>query len=368
MRMKSSDATLTLPGLKRRAIPAVSFFEYWPDWLFYTPVVMHWIALGLRHGSFTLPTAANPLVPTGGLCGESKTSILDQIGAAERHWVAPYIALRNGTEPTQTLSHAQASLAAAGIAFPLVVKPDIGCNGTGVRLVRAAADLLRAFSEFPPDTALVLQQLIEGPGEAGLFYVRLPGERGRITSLTLKSPPTVIGDGRSTLRALILADPRTGARPQIYLPRLEGRLHEIPASGERVQLVFVGNHCKGSTFANGAASITRELTQRIDAIASAIPEFSFGRFDVRFTTLSELRQGRGFSIIEINGVGSEATHIWDPRTRLIDAYRAQFFHYGAAFRIGAANRARGFAPSSPLNLLRHWREQRRLMASYPLND
>ncbi len=366
---KSTTAALTLAGIRRRDTPAVSFFEYWPGWLFYTPVVLHWALLGLRHGSFTLPTAANPHISTGGLCGESKTSILDGIGGGERDWVAPYVAVETAADVTLATGRAQAALDAAGIGYPLVAKPDIGCNGTGVRVVRNAAELARAFAEFPAGVELVLQALVPDPGEAGLFYVRLPGEaRGRITSITLKSPPIVTGNGRSTLRKLILDDPRYGAQPQIYFRRQANRLDEVPAPGEAVQLVFVGNHCKGSTFTDGCAYITPELTARVDAIARSIPDFSFGRFDVRYRSLRELREGVGFKIIEINGVGSEATHIWDPRTRLIDAYRAQFFHYGAAFKIGAANRAAGFEPTRPLALFRRWREQRRLMGSYPAND
>ena len=72
--------------------------------------------------------------------------------------------------------------------------------------------------------------------------------------------------------------------------------------------------------------------------------------------------------IEINGVGSEATHIWDPDTTLPEAYAAQFMHYRAAFEIGAANRARGFRPTPLFKLLGLWRQQKRLMASYPAND
>ncbi len=366
---KPSSAALTLAGLRPRAAPAVSFFEYWPGWLFYTPVVLHWLVLGVRHGGFTLPTAANPRISTGGLCGETKTSILDGIGAEQRAWVAPYVAVTTMEDAHAATARAQAALAAAGLGFPLVAKPDIGCNGTGVRVVRDAAELARTFAAFPAGVDLVLQQMVADPGEAGLFYVRLPGEaHGRITSITLKSPPIVVGDGRSTLRALILDDPRYGAQPQIYFRRQASRLDQVPAAGEQVQLVFVGNHCKGSTFTDGRAYITPELTARVDAIARSIPDFSFGRFDVRYASLHELRQGTGFKIIEINGVGSEATHIWDPRTRLVDAYRAQFFHYGAAFKIGAANRAAGVRPTAPLALFRRWRAQRRLMRSYPAND
>ena len=76
----------------RVAVPAhrtvqdrpLSFFEFWPDWAFYLPVVAHWLALGVRYGGFTLPTAANPTITTGGVCGESKIEILDQVTGPAR--------------------------------------------------------------------------------------------------------------------------------------------------------------------------------------------------------------------------------------------------------------------------------------------
>src|SRR5579863_3077181 len=69
----------------------LSFFEFWPDWLFYFPVVVHWIALGIRYGDPSLPTAANPTMTAGGLCGESKLEILDQVVPPARELLAPYV-------------------------------------------------------------------------------------------------------------------------------------------------------------------------------------------------------------------------------------------------------------------------------------
>jgi hypothetical protein len=149
---------------------------------------------------------------------------------------------------------------------------------------------------------------------------------------------------------------------------LAARLDEIPRQGDAVQLVFVGNHCKGAMFRDGMPHATSALTNAIERRAQAIPEFHFGRIDVRFPSVASLRRGERLRVIEINGAGSEATHIWDPRATLMDAWRTQFFHYGQAFRIGAANRARGFASSGIRAMLWHWRKQRRLMATYPLND
>ncbi|HTW29951.1 MAG TPA: D-alanine--D-alanine ligase [Acetobacteraceae bacterium] len=343
-----------------------SSFEFAPGWLFYLPVALQWFVLGLRYGSFSLPTAANPAIVTGGLCGESKSAILELAGAAARPWIAPYVTLAAGArEPAAALR----AIEAAGIAWPVVVKPDLGCNGTGVRLAADAAALAAMLPLYPAEAALVVQELVPDEGEAGVFYMRRPGEaRGRITSITLKLAPHVTGDGRSTLRELVLADERAGRVPHLYLPRLAARLGEVPPAGARVRLVFSGNHCKGSIFRNGTAEVTPAMTARFDAIARDIRQFHFGRFDVRFASLAELRRGEGFRIIEVNGVGSEATHIWDPDTTLREAYAAQFFHYGAAFRIGSDMRRLGHRPSSLVEMRRLWRQQKRLMAAYPMND
>lgn len=364
--MKFEAASAAVLPVRLRERP-VSYFEFWPGWLFYSPIVAQWIALGLRHGDMSLPTAANPCITGGGLCGESKIAILDQVGDAARPWLVPYTSVV--TSPRGDLAKAECALHRAGIGFPLVAKPDIGCNGAGVRLIESRVRLEQYLREFPRNCGIMLQEFAPEEGEAGIFYVREPGaEIGRITSMTFKHAPHVTGDGHSTLRQLILADPRAGRVPHLYLPRLAGRLEQVPARGERVRLVFVGNHCKGSVFENATPEVTPALAAAIERIARAFPEFHFGRLDVRFASLGQLRRGEGFRVIEINGAGSEATHVWDPATTLREAWRAQFFHYGAAFRIGAANRARGHRPTGLRALFRLWRTQRRLMAAYPPND
>ena len=85
----------------------------------------------------------------------------------------------------------------------------------------------------------------------------------------------VVGDGRSTLRSLILADERARLVPHLYLERLHDRLDTVPAQGETVQLVFVGNHCKGSIFRDGGDLVTPALTEAIERLARAMPEFLF---------------------------------------------------------------------------------------------
>jgi hypothetical protein len=361
-----AETTITGQPTARRF---ASMFEFWPSWLFHAPIFLQWLLLGLRHGDLSLPTAANPHITTGGLCGESKADILDQMAAPARDLVARYVCFTATPDRAASLAEAERLRADAGIAWPLVAKPDIGCNGTGVKLLHRPADLGAYLDGFPTGARVMLQELIEDEGEAGIFYIRHPNEAGgRITSLTLKSSPTVIGDGRRTLRALIMADPRAGKVAHLYLPRLAGRLDEVPPTGQAERLVFVGNHCKGALFHDGAAAITPALTEAIEHVARALPDFHFGRLDVRYRSMADLRRGKGFRIIEVNGVGAEATHVWDPDFSLRQAWTVQLAHYRAAFDIAIANRRRGFRSSGAAELIRAWWRQHRLLARYPLND
>ncbi|WP_233140341.1 ATP-grasp domain-containing protein [Acetobacter sp. DsW_063] len=353
-------------GAARETGGPVSFFEFWPGWLFYTPIVAYWIMMGLRYRDFGLPTAANPRIATGGLCGESKTSILDMAGPVARPWIAPYVILDTDSED---LKRAEAALASASLSLPVVVKPDIGCNGTGVKLVRTREALADALAAFPRGVRLIIQRLIPYEHEAGLFYIRHPDEpTGRISSITYKDVPFLTGDGVSTVEQLLLSDPRTRLVPHLYRERLSERLTEVLPQGAGLPLVFTGNHCKGSVFRNGATDITPALVAALDRIMTDIPDFHFGRVDVKFESVDALRRGEGFEIIEINGVGSEATHIWDATTTLREAYATQFHHYGESFRIGAKKKRAGWKSCSVREGVRLWREQRRLMRSYPLND
>ncbi len=370
-----SEISLTKPAtapLSARSTPKppVSFFEFWPGWLFYAPVALFWLFKSIVHRSFTLPALANPAINAGGICGESKNDILALADAGAKPWIARFAAVTtSGHADGDDLTPALRAMAAAGLSFPLVAKPDISCNGVGVRVIGCENDLKLYLAGFPRATALQLQELVPYEGEAGIFYVRHPDEPvGRITSVTLKFPPAVVGDGIRTVRALVAADARLNAVSHLLLPKLGCRASAIPAPNETVRLVFVGNHCRGSTFKDGMEIVTPALSARIDEIVKNMRDVHFSRIDLRYESLEALRAGEGFKIIEFNGSGSEATHIWDPEMTIGRAYATQFFHYGESFRIGAAIRARGLRPAGFLHLLSLWQHQKRLMAAYPAND
>jgi hypothetical protein len=347
--------------------PPLSRFEFWPAWVFYAPVWIWIICLMIRHGSIRLPLIANPGFPAGGLVGEAKSSLFAKFKGPERSLLPDYIVVTRTTDPVEMQwPPIIAQMRKAGLAHPLVAKPDIGCRGAGVQPIRAPTDLLHYIQAFPAGASFLLQRMVEAEGEAGVFYVREPGEKqGRIISLTLKYFPHVIGDGRSTLRELIIADPRAGKVPHLYLGRFIGELDDVLPVGGAKRLVFSGSHSKGAIFRNGNDFITEAMRARFDTIADSIKGFHFGRFDVRFDDFEAFRRGVDFSIIEYNGAGAEVTHIWDSRTRLIEAWRDLCRQFSLLFKVAAANRRRGVRPEGWGAFFRQWRREKSLVHRYP---
>lgn len=348
--------------------PALSHFEFWPAWKFYAPVWFAIAYLMVRHRSIRAPLVANPGFPAGGLVGERKSELFAKLCGPERRHLPDYIVVnRVDTAMDALWAEIEAQVLAAGLDYPMVAKPDIGCRGAGVRPVCSPAHLRQYAEEFPTGETFLVQRMIDVEGEAGVFYVREPGSKtGRICSLTLKYFPHVVGDGRSTLRQLILADSRAGLVPQLYLRRFNDELDDIVPMGETRRLVFSGSHSKGAIFRNGNAYITKAMRARFDAIADAIDGFHFGRFDVRFSDFAAFQRGEDFSIIEYNGAGAEMTHIWDSRTTLLEAWGTLFRQFSMLFKVGAANRKRGARPESWKSFFRQWRLEKSLVAQYPV--
>ena len=360
----------SLEGIRR----VVSIAERLPNGLLYIPVGLRWLLLSVRYRSLTLPTVSNPMIETGGFWGESKSDIMGQVGEDQQTWLAEYITLhRNGGGPQSDLEMALMLMGEKGLDFPVVAKPDVGWQGYGVRLVEDQNHLFQYISSYPLGEKMLIQRPIPHDGEAGIFYVRFPGEpRGKILSVTLRYFPYVYGDGVSTLERLIKNDPRSKVRAGFFLGGKSEHmgfekeyLDMVPGKGELVRLSFIGSIRVGGLYRNASHLITPELTERIDHIARSMPEFYFGRFDVRFESTELLMAGNGFSIIEINGAGSEAINAWDPEVSIINLYRELFQAQSVLFKVSDLNRSRGHKPMPLKKFLKAARRQNKLIDSYP---
>jgi hypothetical protein len=305
---------------------------------------------GLRRGAPTLFTAANPAMPAGGVVGESKAEILS--GLKDAGVVPEWRAVGEGASPEEALRVVRELRASEGVGFPLVLKPDAGERGRGVAIVQDDEDVRRYFEESRPAT--LVQRFAPGR-EFGVFYYRFPKtERGSILSITEKVVPTVEGDGQRSVEELILDDSRAVALASVYL-REVGDPKRVPAAGEEVPLATVGAHSRGTLFFDASHLATEALEVEIDRIARCYQGFDIGRFDLRVVDAETLMAGGPLAVIELNGVTSEATHLYDPRYGILDIWRILGRQWRLTLDIAEQRHDGGASLTSIRELWRLWR-------------
>lgn len=346
---------------------STSFFEFWPTLIIYTPAILYWIWLTLKYRHPTLPLCANPSFHLGGMVGEKKSDIFKCAGAFAKQHIAVWIKITNTAEQCDLSVKEQ--LISANLSLPLVAKPDIGCRGAGVKLLKTQKDLESYLNIFPKNEDFLLQELIPHEGEAGIFYVRLPSEKkGRIFSMAFKYQAYIFGNGKDTLKTLIGNDARARHLSHIYYERHKDSLDKILTEKQAFRLGFAGSHSRGAIFRDARQYITPELEESIDKISQDIKGFNYGRFDVRFKDVSHLQKGKNFTVIEVNGASSEAIHIWDAGHSLKDAISILCQQFQLLFAIGYENHKAGATSLGLMTLLRSWLKERRLSKKYPITD
>ncbi len=361
-------SALLLAKSYRRAVKflaKMSRWEFWPAGLFYAPVPFMCAWLGIKYRGLGLPTAANPAQRNGGIVGESKGEVLQELmRVAPSRTAASYLlGPASVSERVQTLRNL---LDSGRLALPFVLKPDTAQRGEGFRKILSMEEACGYLAQVA--SPVVAQAYVPGPREAGIFYYRFPGkERGEIFAITEKEFPVITGDGVRTARELIEADPRARLIAGTYLRRLGPAADHVLPPGEKLRLVEAGNHCQGCIFRDGMDLHSEKLRAVLDEISQALPGFFIGRYDVRYATDDDLRAGR-FTILELNGSASEATSIYDERNSLRSAYKTLYRQWELVYAIGAANRDRGQRPASVLDLWRDWRRYVRQSAFYPMAD
>lgn len=114
---------------------------------------------------------ANPGIPLSGVGAVSKSAVFDLAGEHARQWILTDVD-ENPIE--EQLTKARESLVAAGLGYPVVGKPNIGCRGAGVKLLTNEQELQAYLRGFPTGGCIQFQKLSQWDAKAGVFYVRNP--------------------------------------------------------------------------------------------------------------------------------------------------------------------------------------------------
>jgi len=371
MSMQDTQRPYVSPGMPPLNLGrTTSFFEFWPTWLMYVPVVVQWLWLSIKHKSLTLPLIANPSLPVSGMVGVPKSHLMEQASGDLNKTILPYfVHIKTDQSNCIQLRDIEARFVDINTTYPVVCKPDIGCRGAGVKLVKNFAELETAIAAYPIGARILVQKLSQYEPEVGIFYTRHPdSQNGRIISMAFKYMPYVLGDGVSSLKTLIENDTRAGELLHLYEARHQQHWNLVIPKGEPYRLIFSASHSKGAIFKDAETFITPALTERLDALMKQLPEFHYGRLDVKFKSIDSLTKGQDLEIVEINTASSESLHIWDSNTRFSDAVKSLLFQYKTLFSMGAANRLKGHTPPGIFTLLKHWRLERQLTQHYPETD
>lgn len=313
----------------RLRIEKIYRWEFWPMNVFLVPVYVYYVCLALRAWNLGWYRYVNPSMPFSGL-QVGKKHILDFFDPAlvpqtELFTVSPIVAVHRRKTELKTILRTVKN----NFALPIIAKPDRGCRGASVEKITTWGNFKIYLASFSGE--LLIQEYVDLPLEFGVFYVRIPGQKtGKITSLMERKFLAVMGDGVSDLATLIARHDRA----KFYSDYLENRyvMTDVLPAGSVKRLGSIGNHCRGTIFADANNAITDKLTGSIDRVSKQMPDFYYGRYDIRCASFAALERGE-FQIIELNGFFSEPGHVYDPGNKIWYAYRDYFAHYRMMFEV-----------------------------------
>ncbi len=307
-------------------------WEAWHTLAKYLPIGPAWLWYCLRSRSFWFFTPSNPTLTFGGFEGESKSEMYSQLPPG----TFPKSIYLN---PGVSLQEAQDLIAAAGFTFPFAVKPDVGMSGYMFRVMENPADFQRYHAAMPIN--YIVQELIDYPVEVSAFYYRYPGQdKGRMTGFLKKEYLQVKGDGKSSLSELIMNYPRARVRAKALFSKHKDNLGEIVPAGEFFRLSSSLNFNQGCTMVNMPEEKTEKLMKVFDDLSNYSKHFYYGRYDIKCRSISDLQEGRNFSILEYNGSGAEPHEIYGG-FNIFQAYGIILKHWQVLFEISRFNRKNG---------------------------
>ncbi|MCX6824299.1 MAG: hypothetical protein NT085_04180 [candidate division SR1 bacterium] len=315
-----------------RRIQKYKRWEFWPSYIFDIPVYIYWILLGIKAGHILFFSNINPGMLFSGFSGYGKYDEIIKFDPALR---PKTILIKIG----DSFEKIKKEIDNENIKYPAIMKPNMGRTARDISKIYTDEGLRKHLTTMKEE--YVIQEFIDDPLEFGILYYRIPGEaKGHITGVTDKRLVFVEGNGKHTLGELV----RNHERARFYYKPFK-KLHEkmwnkILPVGEKLQMNFLGNHCRGSCFYDATHLINANLEETIDKLSKTIPGFYYGRYDVKVKNIEDLYTGK-YKIMELNGMGTLPVHIYDPTHNIRFAYKELFKHRNIIYKISKENHKRG---------------------------
>lgn len=325
-------------------------WELWPFGLRYLAITPQWLWYCIRSGSVWFFTASNPTLTFGGFEGEGKKEMYDLLPIGSY----PKTVYINKNDPYEKVLQL---IKDNGFEYPFCVKPEVGMKGLLFRKVNKEEQIKYYHENVPLD--YLVQELIEYPIEASVFYYRYPDQpKGVITGLIQKELMEVKGDGRKSLYDLILEHPKAKYRLEEMRMKHADTLETILPLHQQYYLTHAANLNRGANFINLKHLINDDLLAVFDSISHPT-QFYYGRYDLKCRSIEDLKAGKNFLILEFNGSGAEPNHVYNCGYTLRQAQKEFSEHWKVLFGISRYNNRNGIAYWPFMKGLKFLKEARR---------
>jgi hypothetical protein len=243
-------------------------------------------------------------------------------------------------EPAEDIEKVKSRMQQVNLNYPVVVKPDSGMWGVLFRIIKNENDLETYHDKI--GKAYILQTFVDSSLEFSVFHIRYPGEtKGIITGLIVKDLLHVTGNGIGTLAELVALHPTAKFKMDEMKKRHESNWQKIILANENYFLSMAGNHISGAKFINLNHEIDQQLCDVFDRISNEAGQFYFGRYDLKCTSLEDLKAGKNIQILEFNGAGAAITHVFDCNMSYGAALKEIVRHWRHLYLIGKINNKKG---------------------------
>jgi hypothetical protein len=308
-------------------------WELWSYDVLYFPVGIFWIWYAIRARAFWYFTPVNPTLVFAGFEGGSKWEMYNQLPKR----VLPITLLGDNEQPVEIVKK---QIAEAGLQYPFVAKPDTGMQGVMFTVVRDEKMLERFHNAI--GEKYIVQSFISEPIEFSVFYIRYPGaEKGKITGMVTKDFLHVTGDGRSTTEELVTNHPVAKLKTGELQEKHKEKWKTVLPAGENYILNYAGNHRHGAKFINLNKEIDQRLHDVFDKISHETNQLYFGRYDLKCTSLEDMKQGKNIQVMEYNGAGAVTIHMFDCGLSYFGALKEIVTHWNHLYKIGRINNKAG---------------------------
>ena len=310
------------------------FFKmrHWETWHYlakYIPIMPVWLWYCLKARSFWFFTPSNPTITFGGFEGESKREMYEQLPPGS-YPKSIFIG------PSLLFGEVRQLLLENNFHYPFAVKPDVGMMGFMFRYIHNEDEFRLYHKRMPVD--YFIQELVTYPLEVSVFYYRFPNQqKGTITGFLKKEFLEVVGDGKSTLKELIESYDRVRFRFEEMYSKHADKLNIIIPRGEIYVLSYALNLSRGGRLVSLEHEKDEDLLKVFDSLSHYTEHFYYGRYDIKCSSIDDLKKGKNFSILEYNGCGAEPHHIYGNGNSLLQAYKIVLHHWKILYQISHYN-------------------------------